>query len=42
MKLTKEHLNEICDAVPIEEIGGDREYEVFSKFVWNNASTPSK
>ncbi|KAL6192221.1 hypothetical protein ACLB2K_038606 [Fragaria x ananassa] len=42
VKLTEEDLNEICDAVPIDEIGGDREYEVFSKFVWNNASTPSK
>ncbi|XP_004296582.1 PREDICTED: perakine reductase-like [Fragaria vesca subsp. vesca] len=42
VKLTKEDLNEICDAVPIDEIGGDREYEVFSKFVWSNASTPSK
>ncbi|PRQ36109.1 putative perakine reductase [Rosa chinensis] len=42
VKLTEEDLNEICEAVPVEKVGGDREFEVFSKFVWNYASTPSK
>ncbi|KAM5552825.1 perakine reductase-like [Rosa sericea] len=42
VKLTEEDLNEICEAVPIDKVGGDREFEVFSKFVWNYASTPSK
>ena len=42
VKLTEEDLQEICDAVPIDEVGGDREFEVFSKFAWNYANTPSK
>ncbi|XP_061991911.1 perakine reductase-like [Rosa rugosa] len=42
VKLTKEDLTEICDAVPINEVEGDREFEVLSKFMWNNANTPSK
>lgn len=42
VKLTEEDLKEICDAVPIDEVGGEREYEVFSKYVWNFANTPSK
>ncbi|PRQ36110.1 putative perakine reductase [Rosa chinensis] len=42
VKLPKEDLTEICDAVPINEVEGDREFEVLSKFIWNNANTPSK
>ncbi|PRQ36136.1 putative perakine reductase [Rosa chinensis] len=42
VKLTEEDLREISDAVPIDEVGGNREFELFSKFMWNNANTPSK
>ncbi|KAL6189583.1 hypothetical protein ACLB2K_040970 [Fragaria x ananassa] len=41
VKLTEEDLREISDAVPIGDIGGDREFELFSKLVWNYANTPS-
>ncbi|KAL6185007.1 hypothetical protein ACLB2K_041142 [Fragaria x ananassa] len=41
VKLTEEDLREISDAVPIGEVGGDREFELFSKLVWNYANTPS-
>lgn len=40
MKLTEEDLKEICDAVPIEEVGGLREYDMFSNYVYKLANTP--
>ncbi|PQQ15400.1 perakine reductase-like [Prunus yedoensis var. nudiflora] len=42
VKLTEEDLKEICDAVPIDEVCGDREFELFAKYVWNYANTPAK
>ena len=42
MKLTEEDLKEIADAVPVDEVGGDREFEFLAKYAWNYANTPSK
>ncbi|GMN46780.1 hypothetical protein TIFTF001_015965 [Ficus carica] len=42
VKLSEKDLKEICDALPIDEVGGDREYEVLSKYLWKFADTPSK
>ncbi|XP_015888125.1 perakine reductase-like [Ziziphus jujuba] len=42
LKLTKGDLKEISDAFPIEEVGGNREFEVFSKYAWKFANTPLK
>ncbi|CAN6726119.1 unnamed protein product [Malus baccata var. baccata] len=42
VKLTDEDLKEISDGVPSDEVGGDREFELFAKYVWNYANTPSK
>ena len=42
MKLTEEDLKEISDAVPIDEVGGNREFEVFSKYMYKFADTPLK
>ena len=42
MKLTEEDLKEISDAVPIDEVGGNREFEVFSKYLYKFADTPLK
>ncbi|POO02081.1 Aldo/keto reductase/potassium channel subunit beta [Trema orientale] len=42
VKLTEEDLKEICDALPNDEVGGDREYEVLSKYLWQFADTPLK
>ncbi|XP_008224233.1 PREDICTED: perakine reductase-like [Prunus mume] len=40
--LTEEDLKEICDAVPIDEVCGDREFALFAKYVWHYANTPAK
>ena len=42
VKLTEEDLKEIHDAVPINEVGGQREYDMFSQYVWKSANTPPK
>ncbi|KDP40235.1 hypothetical protein JCGZ_02233 [Jatropha curcas] len=42
VKLTEEDLKEICDAVPIEEVGGSRELQMFSSYTYNLANTPPK
>ncbi|KAH9687959.1 Aldo ket red domain-containing protein [Citrus sinensis] len=42
IKLTKEDLKEISDAVPIEEVAGDRDPEGFDKASWTFANTPPK
>ncbi|KAL5542042.1 hypothetical protein UlMin_009752 [Ulmus minor] len=42
VKLTEEDLKEISDAVPIDEVGGNREFEVFSKYMYKFADTPLK
>ncbi|KAL9447676.1 hypothetical protein AB3S75_015198 [Citrus x aurantiifolia] len=42
IKLTKEDLKEISDAVPIEEVAGNRDPEGFDKSSWKFANTPPK
>ncbi|XP_062104991.1 perakine reductase-like isoform X1 [Humulus lupulus] len=42
VKLTEEDLKEISDALPIDDVGGDRDYEVLTKYSWQFADTPSK
>ncbi|XP_038716380.1 perakine reductase-like [Tripterygium wilfordii] len=42
VKLTKEDLNEICDAIPIHEVAGPREPEQFDRFSYKYANTPAK
>ena len=42
VKLTQDDLKEICDAVPIDEVGGRREYEMFASFMYKLANTPPK
>lgn len=40
MKLTKEDLKEISNAVPSEEVAGDRDISSLSKYSWKFANTP--
>ena len=42
VKLSEEDLKEICDALPVDEVGGDREYEALAKYLWEFADTPLK
>lgn len=42
LKLTEEDLNEISEAVPIDEVAGEREGDSFSKYSWKFANTPAK
>jgi len=42
VKLTQEDLKEISDAVPVEEIAGEREYDSISQYLWKFATTPPK
>jgi len=42
VKLTEEHLKEIFDAVPIEEVAGGRSYQNADHFLWKFANTPPK
>lgn len=42
VKLSEENLKEIKDAVPIDEVGGYREMEMLSEYVWKFADTPPK
>ncbi|MCL7031403.1 hypothetical protein MKW94_023390 [Papaver nudicaule] len=40
VKLTKEEVNEISDAVPIDEVAGVRTYDSMTSASWNFANTP--
>ncbi|GMN46779.1 hypothetical protein TIFTF001_015966 [Ficus carica] len=42
VKLTKEDLKEISDAVPTDEVAGEREHPAMAKYVWKFANTPPK
>ncbi|PON73859.1 Aldo/keto reductase/potassium channel subunit beta [Parasponia andersonii] len=42
VKLTEEDLKEISDAVPIEEVAGDRTYQSLISSSWKFANTPQK
>lgn len=41
VKLNAEELKEIGEAIDVNEVGGDREYDVFSKYTYKLADTPS-
>lgn len=42
LKLSEGDLKEIGDAVPVDEVIGERELGVFSKYDWKFANTPLK
>ncbi|XVE89864.1 hypothetical protein DITRI_Ditri20bG0028900 [Diplodiscus trichospermus] len=42
VKLTADDLKEISDAVPIEEVAGDRNYDSMRKASWKFANTPRR
>ncbi|KAF3456931.1 hypothetical protein FNV43_RR01585 [Rhamnella rubrinervis] len=42
VELTEEDLKEISDAVPINEVAGEREHPLISKYGWKFANTPLK
>ncbi|KAJ4719650.1 Aldo/keto reductase [Melia azedarach] len=42
VKLTKEDVEEISSAVPIEEVAGHRDYETVRNVLWKLANTPPK
>ena len=42
VKLSEDDLKEICDAVPIDEVAGERQIAIFSQFNWKLANTPIK
>lgn len=42
VKLTQDDLNEICNAVPIDEVVGERDYAVFSNYLYKFANTPAR
>ncbi|KAL2508974.1 putative aldo-keto reductase 2 [Forsythia ovata] len=42
VKLTPDDLKEIADAIPIDQVAGEREIDVFSKFSYKLANTPKK
>lgn len=42
LKFTEEELKEICDVVPIDEVGGGREFAFSANHVYKVANTPRK
>lgn len=42
LKLGEEDLKEIRDAVPIDEVGGHRDYSVLSNYGYKFANSPRK
>ncbi|XAR49054.1 Perakine reductase [Bertholletia excelsa] len=42
IKLTNEDLKEISDVIPIDEVWGEREFELLSKYSYRSANTPAK
>ncbi|PIN06671.1 Voltage-gated shaker-like K+ channel, subunit beta/KCNAB [Handroanthus impetiginosus] len=42
LKLKPDDLKEIADAIPIDQVGGEREYDIFSKYCYRLANTPKK
>ncbi|XP_040999711.1 perakine reductase-like [Juglans microcarpa x Juglans regia] len=42
LKLTQEDLKEISEAVPANEVSGERDPAMLAKFEWKNANTPPK
>ncbi|KAL0287055.1 UNVERIFIED_CONTAM: Perakine reductase [Sesamum calycinum] len=42
VKLTAEDLKQIAAAIPPDQVGGEREYAIFSKYSYRLANTPQK
>ncbi|KAF9622799.1 hypothetical protein IFM89_034034 [Coptis chinensis] len=42
VKLTPEDLKELSDAVPMDEVGGQRDYGLYTEYNWEFANTPPK
>jgi len=42
VKLSKDDLEDITNAVPISEVAGNRTNETFSRCSWESANTPPK
>lgn len=42
VKLKAEDLKEIAAAIPVDEVGGEREYGIFAKYVYKTANTPHR
>lgn len=42
VKLTTKDLKEISDAIPTDQVGGQREVQVFVPFSYRSANTPPK
>lgn len=42
VKLSEEDLQEISDAIPMEEVAGDREFGLITNLSWKFANTPPK
>lgn len=42
VKLNAEELKEIREAIPVDEVGGERELGMFSEYVYKLANTPYK
>ncbi|KAL2324445.1 hypothetical protein Fmac_023503 [Flemingia macrophylla] len=42
VKLTDEYLREVSEAVPVYEVAGTREYDMFHNYIWKFANTPPK
>ncbi|GFP85812.1 perakine reductase [Phtheirospermum japonicum] len=42
VKLRPEDLKEIGGAIPADQVGGEREYGIFSKYTYRSANTPKK
>ncbi|XP_054791072.1 perakine reductase-like isoform X2 [Prosopis cineraria] len=42
VKLTDEDVRVISDVIPAHEFAGEREYDMFSKYMWKFATTPPK
>lgn len=42
IKLRPEELKEISDAVPVDQVGGEREHAILSKYAYRVANTPLK
>ncbi|KAM7279003.1 hypothetical protein ACFE04_006137 [Oxalis oulophora] len=42
VKLTQEDMDEICNALPMNEVGGERNPDMVSKYDWQVANTPTK
>ncbi|XP_027365868.1 perakine reductase-like [Abrus precatorius] len=42
VELTDEELKEICDAIPVNEVAGAREFDILYRYSWQFSTTPSK